>query len=292
MTIHVDVMTSAAYFERIFQYLDLEPDIADSPTAVPLPPITGEVTFENVSLEYVTGRRAVADFSVGIGSGQLVALVGPSGAGKTSVTYLLPRLYEPTHGRVLVDGHDIRDVTLESLRSQMGYVTQETFLFHDTVAANLRLAKADATLEEMEAACRAAVVLDVIEGLPQGFDTVVGERGYRLSGGEKQRLAIARVVLKDPRIVLLDEATASLDTFSERAIQRALSSLMLDRTTIVIAHRLSTVLTADVILYMEGGKIMERGSHAELMDRGLNYSRLYLEQFATTADRDTPPAAR
>ncbi|MEE8517899.1 MAG: ABC transporter ATP-binding protein, partial [Dehalococcoidia bacterium] len=296
MSLHVDVMTSAAYFERIFQYLDLEPDIADAPNAIELPSITGAVTFEDVSLEYVPGRRAVDGFSAEIESGQLVALVGPSGAGKTSVTYLLPRLYEPTSGRVLVDGYDIRDVTLRSLRGQIGYVTQETFLFHSTVAENLLLAKPDATIEEMEAACRAAVVLDVIEDLPDGFDTVVGERGYRLSGGEKQRLAIARIVLKDPRIVLLDEATASLDTHSERAVQRAIGTLMRDRTTIVIAHRLSTVLAADVILYMEEGKVVERGSHAELMERGWRYAKLYLAQFseqvADAADQDAPPAVR
>jgi ATP-binding cassette subfamily B protein len=279
MSLHVDVMTSLAYFERIFQYLDLEPDIADAPDAKELPETKGSITFEHVTLEYVPGTRAVDDVSMEVEPGQLVALVGPSGAGKTSLTYLIPRLYDATEGRILVDGHDIRQVTQESLRRQIGVVTQETFLFHASVADNLRFAKPNATEEEMDAACKAAYISDVIHRLPDGFDTLVGERGYRLSVGEKQRLAIARILLKDTRIFLLDEATASLDSHSERAIQRALAPLMRGRTSIVIAHRLSTILAADVILYVDNGRVMEQGSHQDLLARNGLYTSLYEEQF-------------
>ena len=279
MSLHVDVMTSLAYFERIFQYLDMEPDIADAPDAVELPPLSGRVQFERVSLEYVEGMRALDDISLNIAPGQIVALVGPSGAGKTSITYLIPRLYEPTSGRVLLDNYDVRRAKLDSLRRQVGVVTQETFLFHATVAENLRFAKPDATMTEMDEACKAAFVDHVIQALPQGYGTVVGERGYRLSVGEKQRLAIARVVLKAPRIVVLDEATASLDSHSERMVQQALGSLLQGRTSIVIAHRLSTILAADLILYIDRGRVMEQGTHLELLARGGLYAKLYAEQF-------------
>ncbi len=208
-----------------------------------------------------------------------MALVGPSGAGKTTITYLLPRLYDPTAGRVLLDGHDLRDVTLESLARQIGMVTQETYLLHDTFAANLRYAKQDATEAEMEAACRAANIHDFIAGLPDGYRTLVGERGYRLSGGEKQRLAIARVILKDPRILILDEATAHLDSQSEALIQAALEPLFAGRTSFVIAHRLSTILAADKILVMDEGRLVEQGSHAELFALNGLYADLYRTQF-------------
>ena len=286
MSLHVDVVTSAAYFERIFEYLDLEPDIADAPGAVALGSVAGALTFEDVVLEYTPGRRALDGMDFAVKPGELAALVGPSGAGKTTTTYLIPRLYDPTEGRVLLDGVDIRGLMLESLREQVGYVSQETFLFHDTVAVNLRVASPDASHAEMVEACRAASVLDVVERLPEGFDTVVGERGYRLSGGEKQRLAIARMLLKDPRILILDEATSSLDSHSERAVQTALAKLTEKRTTIVIAHRLSTVLAADVILYIDEGKVVERGSHAELMTLDRRYAELYREQFASVAGAD------
>ena len=197
--------------------------------------------------------------------GHLVALVGPSGAGKTTLTYLIPRLYDPTSGRISIDGHDLRDVTLASLTAQIGMVTQETYLFHDTVRVNLLYARPDATQKEVEAAARAANIHDFIMQLPARYETMVGERGYRLSGGEKQRIALARVILKDPRILVLDEATSSLDSESEGLIQEALKRVMADRTSIVIAHRLSTILSADLILVMDRGQIVERGTHDQLM---------------------------
>lgn len=211
--------------------------------------------------------------------GQLVALVGPSGAGKTTVTYLIPRLYDPTAGRILLDGCDLRDVTLASLTAQIGMVTQETYLFHDTVRVNLLYARADATQEEIEAAARAANIHDFIMGLPSRYETIAGERGYRLSGGEKQRLALARVILKDPRVLVLDEATSSLDSESEALIQEALKRVMAGRTSIVIAHRLSTILAADLILVIDRGRIVERGTHAALLAQGGLYTRLYDTQF-------------
>lgn len=211
--------------------------------------------------------------------GQLVALVGASGAGKTTITYLLPRLYDPTEGCILIDGHDLRDVTLKSLSQHIGMVTQETYLFHDTLRTNLLYARPDATDAQIEAACRAANIHDFIAALPEGYDTVVGERGYRLSGGEKQRMAIARVLLKDPKILVMDEATSHLDSQSEALIQTALEKAMQDRTSIVIAHRLSTILAADMILVIDRGEIIERGTHLELLERGGKYTELYQTQF-------------
>jgi ATP-binding cassette subfamily B protein len=219
----------------------------------------------------------------------LAALVGPSGAGKTTITYLLPRLYDPTQGRITIDSHDLRDVTQESLALQIGMVTQETYLFHDTVRANLLYANPMASQEELERACRAANIHEFIASLPEGYDTMVGERGYRLSGGEKQRLAIARVILKDPGILILDEATSHLDSTSEALIQAALEPLLEGRTNLVIAHRLSTILAADQILVLDEGKLVEQGTHAELLARGGLYAQLYQTQFGTDAsvqDRD------
>jgi ATP-binding cassette subfamily B protein len=230
------------------------------------------------------------DFEVN--AGQLVALVGPSGSGKTTSTYLVPRLYDVDAGAVEVDGRDIRTVTLASLGDVIGFVTQETYLFHDTIRANLLYAKPDATDAELEAATRAAAIHERIGELPDGYDTVVGERGYKLSGGEKQRVAIARVLLKDPRILILDEATSALDTVSERLIQAALERLMEGRTTIAIAHRLSTILRADQILVYDRGRIVERGTHAELVGQGGLYARLYREQFLSDPAREArEPAA-
>ncbi|KAB2867367.1 MAG: ABC transporter ATP-binding protein, partial [Anaerolineae bacterium] len=224
--------------------------------------------------------QALDGVSFTIQPGQLVALVGPSGAGKTTTTYLVPRLYDPTAGRILLDGHDLRDVSLDSLAENVGMVTQETHLFHDTIRTNLLYARLDATQAEIEAACRAANIHDFIVGLPNGYETIVGERGYRLSGGEKQRLAIARVILKNPRILVLDEATSHLDSQSEALIQDALKTVMAGRTSIVIAHRLSTILAADLILVMDRGQVVERGTHSELLAQNGLYRQLYETQFS------------
>lgn len=233
-------------------------------------------------------RWALRHLTFAVRPGQLAALVGPSGAGKTTITYLLPRLYDPTEGRILIDGHDLRDVTLGSLSAQIGIVTQETYLFHDTVRANLLYAKPNATQPELEEAADAANIHEFIAALPDGYDTIVGERGYRLSGGEKQRVAIARVILKDPRILVLDEATSNLDSQSEALIQAALERVMRGRTSLVIAHRLSTILAADIILVVDRGRLLESGKHAALLARGGLYNRLYKTQFrrgATESDR-------
>jgi ATP-binding cassette subfamily B protein len=237
-------------------------------------------TSEEPAVHTQARLKALDNVNFSAKPGQLVALVGPSGAGKTTMTYLIPRLYDPTEGRILLDGHDLRDVTLDSLTAQIGMVTQETHLFHDTIRTNLLYAKLEATQAELEAAARAANIHDFVMGLPERYDTVVGERGYRLSGGEKQRVALARVILKDPRILVLDEATSSLDSESEMLIQEALKRVMAGRTSIVIAHRLSTILAADVILVMDRGKIVERGTHRELLVGGGLYAQLYETQFS------------
>ncbi len=237
-------------------------------------------------------EQALEHISFEVKAGQLAALVGPSGAGKTTLTYLIPRLYDPVEGRVLLDGHDLRDVRLESLMAQVGMVTQETHLFHDTIRTNLLYAKLNATQTEIETAARAANIHDFIAGLPDGYDTIVGERGYRLSGGEKQRIALARVILKDPRILVLDEATSHLDSESEALIQEALKRVMAGRTSVVIAHRLSTILAADLILVMDRGRIVERGTHQSLLAEGGLYAHLYETQFKREQDesRIEPPS--
>ncbi|ADG05283.1 ABC transporter related protein [Kyrpidia tusciae DSM 2912] len=279
--IHVNVMGSAALFSRLFEYLDKPVEIEDRPGAVDVGRVRGQIQFENVYFRYRPGGEWVLrGIDLTIEPGQLVALVGPSGAGKTTLSYLIPRLYDPEVGRVTLDGHDLRDVTLSSLHGQIGVVTQETFLFHASLRDNLLYAKPDATEEEMEVAAKAAYIHDMIQGLPDGYDTVVGERGYKLSGGEKQRIALARVILKNPRILILDEATSALDSHSERYIQAALQPLFQGRTSIVIAHRLSTILRADQIVVIDGGRVVEKGTHRELLARGGLYARLYAEQFA------------
>lgn len=281
MRVALEVQTSRALFARIFEYLDLEPQIADAPDAVAAddaPGPMGQVEFRGVGFTYPGAREdappTLADVSFVARPGETHAFVGPSGAGKTTVVYLAARLHEASEGAVLFAGEDVRSLTQESVVDRIGVVTQETYLFHDTIAANLRYAKPDATDAELEAACRAANIHTTIEGFAEGYETVVGERGYRLSGGEKQRIAIARVLLKDPPVLLLDEATSALDTVSERVVQEALDAAARGRTTLVVAHRLSTVASADVIHVVERGRIVESGSHAELVERGGLYATL------------------
>ncbi|TFC06226.1 MULTISPECIES: ABC transporter ATP-binding protein [unclassified Cryobacterium] len=288
MRVALDLQTSSALFARIFQYLDLVPAIQDSPEALAVPetgPATGRVEFDAVTFAYPDAagesRPTLDQVSFTIEPGQFAAFVGPSGAGKTTVSYLIPRFYEATEGRVLFGGIDVRDLAQQSLVSHIGIVSQETYLFHATIAENLRYAKPDATADELEAAARSASIHDTIASFPAGYDTVVGERGYRLSGGEKQRIAIARVLLKNPEVLILDEATSALDAISERVVQAALDTASRGRTTIAIAHRLSTIVAADVIFVVDGGRIVESGTHGGLLAANGVYARLYSEQVAS-----------
>ena len=299
LQVSTEVQSSMALFDRVYEYLDMKHEIVDAPDAEPLVDVRGAVELDHVRFRYeepLDGGGAPApsgdgdspvqrrlwtldDVSIRIDPGQLAALVGPSGAGKTTITYLVPRLYDVQSGAVRIDGHDVRKVTLESLGEAIGIVTQETYLFHDTIRRNLLYGKPGASQDQLEAAARAANIHERIAELPDAYDTVVGERGYKLSGGEKQRLAIARVILKDPSILILDEATSSLDTTSERLVQAALEPLMQGRTTIAIAHRLSTILQADVIFVLDRGRVVERGTHEELLTKSGLYARLYEQQF-------------
>ena len=297
--VRVDVMTALVSFERVFEILDLPPLVRDAPHAKPVEPGPLGVSFDHVGFRYpsaaevsLASLESVAregssraeepvlhDVSFDVLPGQLVALVGPSGAGKTTITSLVPRLYDVTSGSVRVGGQDVRDLELSSLRDAVGVVTQDAHLFHDTIGSNLRYARPDATDDDIRDALRGAHILDLIDSLPAGLDTVVGDRGYRLSGGEKQRIAIARLLLKAPRVVILDEATAHLDSESESAVQQALSEALRGRTSLVIAHRLSTVRQADVILVIEEGRVVERGTHDELLAKRGLYATLYATQF-------------
>ncbi|MGH9035513.1 MAG: ABC transporter ATP-binding protein, partial [Acidimicrobiia bacterium] len=310
----VDLLTALVSFERVYEVLDAQPAVTDAPGAQPLPPVTGAgggphlrgrievddvwfrypsaatVSIESLEAEGASERRHEASEPVLRGvsfiaePGTVVALVGPSGAGKTTLSSLIPRLYDVTSGAVRIDGFDVRDVTLESLTGAIGVVSQDPHMFHDTVAANLRYARPEATDDELVAACRAARIHDVIAALPNGYGTVVGERGFRLSGGEKQRLSIARLLLKAPAVVVLDEATSHLDSENEAAIQAALAEALKNRTAVVIAHRLPTIAAADQILVLDGGRIVERGTHTGLLRaRGL-YAELFATQFAAAAD--------
>jgi ATP-binding cassette subfamily B protein len=281
--IQVQIVSALAVFERIFDYLDMTTEQYDSANAVALTNIQGDVRFDDVTFGYDADRNVLTGVSFHIAPGQIAAFVGPSGAGKSTITQLVPRFYDPQQGHVMIDDHDVKGVTLDSLRAGIGIVTQETYLFHDTIGANLRYAKPEATDEELIAAATSANIHHFIQTLPKGYETIVGERGHKLSGGERQRLAIARVLLKDPCILVLDEATSALDSHNEAAIQEALETVMKGRTSLVIAHRLSTIVNADVIFVVENGRIVESGTHAVLLARNGAYAHLYRTQFRDTA---------
>jgi ATP-binding cassette, subfamily B, bacterial len=311
--VQVNVMTALVSFDRVFEVLDLEPLIAERPGATVLRAArpAPDLEFDQVSFRYPAasevslaslesialpvaersgpGQEALTDVSFRAPAGKLTALVGPSGAGKTTITHLVSRMYDPTSGAVRIGGADIRDVTLESLHDVVGVVTQDAHLYHDTIRANLLYARPAATEHELVLACQAAQIWDLVSALPDGLDTVVGDRGYRLSGGEKQRIALARLLLKAPSVVVLDEATAHLDSESEAAVQRALKTALAGRTSLVIAHRLSTIREADQILVIESGRVIERGQHADLLAADGLYADLYRTQFARQ-EAVTPPA--
>lgn len=285
--IQVDFMRSFALFDRIFEYTDMKAEITDQIDAEDIVIQNGQVTFEDIAFDYEK-NPTLQDINLAVPAGQMLALVGPSGAGKSTLTSLIPRLYDPTMGRIKIDGRDIKEFTLKSLRDQIGIVTQEAYLFNSSIRENLLYAKPDATEAELIAAAKAAYIHEFIQALPDGYDTQVGSRGVKLSGGEKQRLAIARVILKNPKLLILDEATSALDALSEMYVQKAMNELLKNRTSIVIAHRLSTIRTAHQIAVMEHGRIVERGTHGELLTQSGLYAHLYETQFQLT---DEQPAA-
>jgi ATP-binding cassette subfamily B protein len=320
--VQVTVMTALVSFDRVFEVLDLKPLIEDKPGAVELPRTAAasgaegpapDIEFRDVTFRYPNAsevslaslesiarpvperpdanRDVLHSVTFTAPSGQLTALVGPSGGGKTTITNLAARLYDPDGGAVRIGGYDLRDVTQDSLHDAVGVVTQDAHLFHDTLGANLLYARPTATVAEVEQACRAAQIWELIETLPDGLNTVVGDRGYRLSGGEKQRVALARLLLKAPTVVILDEATAHLDSESEAAVQRALQTALAGRTSLVIAHRLSTIRDADQILVIDSGRVAERGTHAELLAAGGLYAELYHTQFAGQERAEPAPSA-
>jgi ATP-binding cassette, subfamily B, bacterial len=282
--VYVELVTSYAYFDRIFAVLDLEPAIKDRAGAKEIAMVRGGVRFHDVSFAYTAGEPVLQGIDLEMPPGKCVALVGPSGSGKSTLAALIARLYDPSKGRITLDEVDVRDISLKSLRAQIGVVSQDTFLFNTTIFENLRYGRPEASREQIVAAAQAAQIHEFIERLPQGYNTVVGDRGYRLSGGERQRVAIGRAILRNPKILILDEATSSLDSHNEALIQSALNALLKNRTSLVIAHRLSTVRSADLIAVLEKGKIADRGGHEELLAKGGLYARLCEEQFGGASE--------
>ena len=285
--LYMQVIQARAPVNRVFEFIDIQPEIRNKKAAISLDGrVRGNIEFKNVSFYYDPEEHVLKNISFRARNGQVIALVGPTGAGKTTIANLIFRFYDPTEGGITLDGYDLRDIKVQSLRKQIGIVSQESALFHTTIAENIRYGKRSATMDEIITAAKDAYIHDFVESLPQGYDTIVGERGMNLSGGQQQRISIARAILKDPKILILDEATSALDSVSERYIQEALESLMRDRTTLIIAHRLSTIVNADKILVLNDGRIVQQGTHNELVNKPGLYRRLYEEQFKADLPAD------